>query len=524
MSYLNQLKKAEKEEGAPAQGAQSTDTTLVDSILIADVGRRAKEARQTGVDADFWIGMDECTLRSEYQERAVEWLLTYHPGCDDDLLAGYANLANGNDFAVARKLRSAPSILKAVNQEYAWIEDRERVARFDGGELTSYSSKSGFITTLGNKILKKKTKLGAGWLASEYRRTYRDVGLYPDGNVPSRHYNLWRGFAVQPRAGDWSLMRAHIRDVVAAGIPELDEYIIRWTAWGFQNPGKRAEAALAMLGIEGCGKGTYGNALGKIYGKHSLHITSPKLFASGDFNAHLQRAIFLFADECHWPGDKQYEGQLKGMITESTMMIEPKGIDAYEVPNLLRVLISTNDDWAVPASLDARRFVVTNVSSHRTGDKAYFDALMSQMDRGGYEAMLYDLQRMPLGGWHPRQVIETEALRQQKECSLSLPQEWLLSVLESGVLPKCTVFGLPAGFVATTEGIEPALEKHMKGKGKVPAGRALGTLLRTVGAVSDNAPNKARTRGWQFPSLVEARAAWDKRYYPRAWDAETIWR
>jgi hypothetical protein len=51
--------------------------------------------------------------------------------------------------------------------------------------------------------------------------------------------------------------------------------------------------------------------------------------------------------------------------------------------------------------------------------RAYFGALHNELANGGLEAMLYDLKRWNLGDWHPRQVYQTDALREQKGQSLS---------------------------------------------------------------------------------------------------------
>src|SRR5262245_8374300 len=68
--------------------------------------------------------------------------------------------------------------------------------------------------------------------------------------------------------------------------------------------------------------------------------------------------------------------------------------------------------------------------------RAYFNALYHELENGGLEAMLYDLLNLEIGNWHPRQVYETEALREQKEQSLSLLEQWLEQVLQEGKLPK----------------------------------------------------------------------------------------
>ena len=48
----------------------------------------------------------------------------------------------------------------------------------------------------------------------------------------------------------------------------------------------------------------------------------------------------LFSDEALWPGDKASEGDLKRLITEPTLFIEPKGLDGFEVANCLHVIVA----------------------------------------------------------------------------------------------------------------------------------------------------------------------------------------
>ena len=102
---------------------------------------------------------------------------------------------------------------------------------------------------------------------------------------------------------------------------------------------------------------------------------------------------FLFADEAYWAGDKKAESVLKGLITEPTLLIEQKGIDAVQWPNRLHVLMAANADWVVPASYDERRFAVFDVSNKYAQGAAseserrdYFDALFHEIENGGVEA------------------------------------------------------------------------------------------------------------------------------------------
>ena len=78
---------------------------------------------------------------------------------------------------------------------------------------------------------------------------------------------------------------------------------------------------------------------------------------------HMAHCSLLFADEAYWPGDKAGEGELKRLITEPTLVIEPKGVDSFQVRNSLHVIIAGNEEWLVPASGDERRFAVVGNQS-----------------------------------------------------------------------------------------------------------------------------------------------------------------
>ena len=69
----------------------------------------------------------------------------------------------------------------------------------------------------------------------------------------------------------------------------------------------------------------------------------------GKFNGHLQDCVLFVADEAYWGGDKRCVGRLQGMITETTLPIERKGIDLIQVPNYLHVLMLAEPGWVIPA-------------------------------------------------------------------------------------------------------------------------------------------------------------------------------
>ena len=163
----------------------------------------------------------------------------------------------------------------------------------------------------------KKRPFGEVWAKSENRRFYDRVTFKPSaprvlsGNV----LNLWQGYSVDPKKGNWSLLRRHIWKVLANRDPKAFKYIIRWTAWAFQNPDKVAGVALAFRGGQGSGKGLFARSIKSIFGQHGAHTSSLDK-VTGRFNAVLQDCCVLFLDEVHVPRGSDALGNFKRMITE----------------------------------------------------------------------------------------------------------------------------------------------------------------------------------------------------------------
>jgi len=170
-------------------------------------------------------------------------------------------------------------------------------------------------------------------------------------------------------------------------------------------------------------------------GQYGVYISNAK-HLTGNFNAHLRDCAFLFADEAFWAGDKVGESVLKGLITDPVINVEAKYQNAVNVPNLLHIGMASNADWVVPASIDERRYFVLDVSDHRIGDRAYFEALAAQMNTGGTAALLCDLQRLDVSGFRVEDFPCSAALMMQKRHSLDSLSRWWLDVLDRGFLYK----------------------------------------------------------------------------------------
>lgn len=276
----------------------------------------------------------------------------------------------------------------------------------------------------------KTEQLGRFWTNSPDARRYSRVVFRP-GGASADSYNLWRGFDVDPAQGDWSLLKKHIFENVCSGNQEWFDYFMGWMARMFQKPDCPGEVAIVLRGGKGVGKSIVFNIIGHLLGQHFVKISNQNHLV-GNFNSHLQDVIFLFADEAYWAGDKKGEGVLKTLITEKTLFIEPKGVNAFTCPNYLHIAMASNASWVVPASGDERRFFVLDVSEAKKQDTQYFGAIVDQMTNGGYEALLHDLLHWDISAFNVRHVPATDAIQEQKIRSMEPIDKWIYERLCAG--------------------------------------------------------------------------------------------
>jgi hypothetical protein len=405
-----------------------------------------------------------------------------------------------------------------------------------GALVPSFQSKTDFINRYAHRQVgwtRRGDPLTAGewWFDHPGRADYRGTVFKP--GKPSvivrpesgSWLNLWRGWGVMPERGQWPLLRNHVEQILSAADSKVADYNIRWVAWGFQHPEEQAEAALVLRGKKGGGKGFWLGTIREIYGPHGLQITHTS-HLTGQFNAHLWTCAYLFADEAFWAGDKQGEAVLKGLITERPLMVTKKGIDTVPAVNCVKLAMSSNADWVVPASHDERRYAVTDIDPrYAKGNapdeerKQYFGAIKRELAEGGAAAMLYDLLQMNLGDWHPREVPMTAGLMRQKKQSLRGNFQWFEPLLQSGTLPapknrarldrpnRIVTEDLLA-YVKTFRGLEYATEESIAGflydeMGFEPKLSPNGNKYREPGGGK---------RGWQFPPLLELRERWETKF------------
>ena len=381
----------------------------------------------------FWFGRDpermdrvfrqSKLMREKWDEPRVE--STYGADC----------IANACATVTETYQEAADAAVLELNKQYAvvWMGGdcvilREHLAPDTGLFDVSFCTKAGLKLFHANEAKVNPDH----WLKHPKRRTYHGLIFQPGRTScdPSL-YNLWQGFAVEPKQGDCSLYLEHLRYNICRGNKEHYTYLLAWMANIVQTPGTRPGIAIVLRGKQGTGKGVFAKGFGYLFKPHFAHITNSHQLV-GRFNALLKKAVVVFADEAFWAGDKQAEGTLNALITEETHNIEPKGIDPFSVKNFMHLIVASNHDWVIPAASEARRWLVLDVSDTRMQDHAYFKAIDTQMKNGGSAALLYKLLHYDGSGMDLWTVPKTAALGDQKVHSMTPVEKFWFGCLKAG--------------------------------------------------------------------------------------------
>ena len=289
------------------------------------------------------------------------------------------------------------------------------------------------ITVPGDNGKPKRITHAELWLTDRDRREYEGIEFAPAGGRKG-YYNLWQGFAVEPRPGNCGKFLAHIRDNITQGNTFLYNWVIGFFAQIAQQPDVKLGTALALRGEPGVGKTKVGEVFGCLLKPHYKLVADPR-FVTGQFNSHMASLLLLHADEAFWAGDKRSEGKLKDLVTGSEHFLEFKGVDPISVRNLIRLFVTGNSDWLVPAAFRERRWAVIDAGVGKIQDHAYFAAIDHEMDHGGREALLHYLLHFDLKTVNLRAIPETKALLEQKFASASAEEKFWLDTLKYGRLP-----------------------------------------------------------------------------------------
>lgn len=202
--------------------------------------------------------------------------------------------------------------------------------------------------------------------------------------IPDRHFghafNMFCGLPINPRTihtiynaykipldyqyltnPNLGVLLHHIKHTLCDDNDAIYEYLLNWLAYIVQNQGKKTGVMIVFIGPSGCGKSTFYSWLHPIFGQYFENIKTADLgaqFSGTSFNEKFLIAI----DEWNIKelDPKMADGLLKNIVTDPTMRVEAKYVQAYTATSHNNLMASTNFTFGIaPSSVGYFRRLLT---------------------------------------------------------------------------------------------------------------------------------------------------------------------
>jgi hypothetical protein len=490
---------------------------------------------------------------------------------DETGLAAFADPKKFQDAKRKMAHHADSPVLEQMNRDFAagYIGSKFRVAKFDlhprypRQRHVEFLSKDDFINGVRHPMVRvpkfdkagkqagtTKEPRGAYWLNWAGRREFDAVTFKPgappiieikrDGRI-HRTINTYSDFSAVPdhvdSAAKCAKYLAHVHDNIAGGDEALYKYTLDWMASGVQHPDDPARSALSLRGVPGCGKGVFALGYGHLFGRHFLHATH-RDHVIGRFNAHQAETCLIFVDEALYAEIAADAQILKTMTSETTKLLERKGIDAIQIDNYARQIFATNAEHPIKIEHNDRLYPAIYVReneafANETDDivkaekrKAYFMPIIAELKNGGSEALLGLLLDRDIRGFNAEAIPETAERRQQKLNSASAGDKIIIEFAQDaclpGALPKrpwiARAHGEPGLF--QTPGIFDVMKAHGGPKLARQSDTDLAKILKAWGFTSKHLTNG---KAWEAPSLPDLRRAILTKYPAVEFDDRSEW-
>lgn len=290
-------------------------------------------------------------------------------------------------------------------------------------------------TKPGDKKEKPKTWISI-WISWDGRRTYNsEVFQSQNLHCPTNTFNTFHGFNISRELAnekgtqDVSHFFDFIKNCWCNGNEEQYNWTVGWLAFSIQNPLIKMLSAIVLRGEEGIGKGMIIQKLGEIIGPQFFIQPASIDDVLGTFNGIVANKAIVFLDEMVWGGDKQKSGVLKKLITESKSTINEKNLPQRPTTTVFNLIISSNEDWVVPAGNNARRYMMLDVLN--THSKEEKDAVRLACP---YSVAKFLYER-DISDFDHSNIIATSALASQKEQSAPDAHKFIIDQVRAGELP-----------------------------------------------------------------------------------------
>lgn len=317
-----------------------------------------------------------------------------------------------------------------VRANWVWVVGMERFIRIRDGVMWSAKQFDSYY----NNLVTTASVAGTLFKQDSIRKVEKIV--YRPGRAVlldgGKAFNLWRPSGVKPKEGDTSMWNEHLNYLFQN--EEDRDLVLNWMAWVYQNPSRKPNHGLLIVGRNtGTGKSFVARILEQLVGPENTQ--RPKNSSlKGDFNAWALQCKLCIIEELMQTGRRDVANELRDTITESTIEVNIKNVNAQKTENYAAMLAITNHRDPIPMDDTERRWlVIETFADRREGD--YYKRLWAILDDPkALAAIAYELKNRDLGEYSgllaPR---ETQARSQMIDLSRSDVETWLVD--NSGSAP-----------------------------------------------------------------------------------------
>jgi len=261
---------------------------------------------------------------------------------------------------------------------------------------------------------------------------FRPFGIKNNTNtVPPEVFNTFEGFAMKyepnyskpqyDKLGD--RINKHFREVICwdedKGINAVNEkYYNHYRAWLYHTIvlGKKANVGIVHFSKQqGTGKSSWTNGLIKyVFGEHcSLLNSSFNHTVKSQFTDWMVENILTVFEEMPENSGMDNDTKIgwqtfKSLITEDKVRGEQKFVGAESMDIFINFLFNSNNFYAIPKMMLARRLLVNRCNPKRVGDNPYFIKLMEAIDC--YEGMENWFHRYIIGQYNQFSAIRVSPI------------------------------------------------------------------------------------------------------------------
>jgi hypothetical protein len=287
------------------------------------------------------------------------------------------------------------------------------------------------------------------WLKDKNIRVFDKLVFQPTPMVCGRdNFNMWVPFKianeplVETERDYWKEYCLYIHNLI--GDENVVNYVLARYAFRLVNPAVRTNVVLIISGIEGDGKNSMLAPIYNIMKGYTCMLSSAKQLYDTHSMFEAQH-LFILVSEATGVANFENSEILKTRVTEPTLFVNPKGIQAFEIDNLCDYDMTTNNQNVVKLTDDSRRrFLQIESTSYYLNNVEFFNDYRKNIENNpialrqiyhglinfDYKAVVPSLNFQDVR-YKPTTSVENHVRQQNREKMIWFFEDWVRARVDS---------------------------------------------------------------------------------------------